>query len=272
MPVEEQKADRGHGVIGVFDSGVGGLSVLRHIRARLPAEDLLYLADAAFLPYGGRDEEVLRQRCLAIGKFLAGQGAKALVVACNTATAAGVEALRERLDLPIIGMEPAIKPAAQGSLRGVVGVLATHSTLSSRRFARLMQRFTEHADFVLQPCPGLVELIEEGESESPKLHDLLRGFLEPVLARGADTIVLGCTHYPFVIPLIRQIVGPDIGILDTGEAVARELERQLGMHGLARRGGRGSARFLSTKLGADSREVFSRFWGSPVEPELVRLP
>lgn len=259
------------GSIGVFDSGVGGLSVLRHIRERLPAEDLVYVADAAYLPYGDKSEAQVRQRCLAIANWMQQAGAKAIVVACNTATAAAVEALRQRLPMPVIGMEPAIKPAVHGSVSGVVGVLATDTTLASQRFARLMQRFTEHAEFLLQPCPGLVERIEAGDLDCEKTRGLLQGFLDRVLGAGADTVVLGCTHYPFVQPLIRQLVGPDIRILDTGEAVARELQRQLGIHGLQKREGRGSESFFSTRMAARDEALFSRLWGSPVRLKLLEV-
>lgn len=248
--------------VGVFDSGVGGLSVLGHIRERLPHENLNYFADAACMPYGNKSAAEVEARSLHIADYLMDQGAKALVVACNTATAAAVQAMRAKVDVPVIGMEPAIKPAVHGSVSGVVGILATSGTISSDKFNRLMQRYTEHAELVVQPCPGLVERIEAGELDSPRIRELLQQYLEPILAKGADTVVLGCTHYPFVIPAIRKIIGDEIRIVDTGEAIARELERQLGIHGLLNMTGR-QARYTFTASGriAELQPVMQKLWG-----------
>ncbi len=257
--------------IGVFDSGVGGLSVLAHIRDRLPREALCYLADTACMPYGNRSLEEVRERSLRVAEVLLARGAKALVVACNTATAAAVQCLRQHCDVPVIGMEPAIKPAVHGSVAGVVGVLATSGTISSERFARLMQRFTAHAELVVQPCPGLVERIEAGDLASERTRSLLRHYLKPLLDRGADTIVLGCTHYPYVAPLIRGIVGDDVRIVDTGGAIARELERQLGLHGLQRGAGEGRIRFLTTGEPERVLPVMRRLWGGELQLEACRL-
>ncbi len=247
--------------IGVFDSGVGGLSVLAHIRSRLPHEDLCYFADSAHMPYGNKSVDELRKCSLFVADVLLKRGAKALVVACNTATAAAAHILREQLDVPVIGMEPGIKPAVHGSARGVVGVLATSGTISSEKFALLMQRFTEHVEVIVQPCPGLVERIEAGELGSGKTRSLLEQYLHPLLNRGVDAVVLGCTHYPFVIPLIRDIAGPDIQIIDTGDAIARELERQLGIHGLGASEGCGNIQFLTSGETETVRPVMQRLWG-----------
>jgi len=214
--------------IGVFDSGVGGLSVLKEIRARLPYESLLYVADSGHVPYGEKSPEYIRERCRAIATFLLEQGAKALVVACNTATAAGVADLRERYPLlPLVGMEPAVKPAALATRTGVVGVLATTGTLKSAKFAALLDRFASDVRVITQPCPGLVECIEAGELDSPTTRKLLEGFVQPLIDQGCDTLILGCTHYPFVKPLLREMLPSSIALVDTGAAVARHLETLL---------------------------------------------
>lgn len=214
--------------IGVFDSGVGGLSVLNEIRSLMPNESLLYVADCGHVPYGEKTPEFIRQRCLVMAEFFQQQGAKALVLACNTATVAGVADLRERYpDWPIVGMEPAVKPAAAATRSGVVGVLATTGTLQSAKFAALLDRFAVDVQVVTQPCPGLVELIETGDLVSPTIRNLLRSYVEPLLAAGCDTIILGCTHYPFLKPLLREMIPESISLIDTGGAVARQLQRLL---------------------------------------------
>lgn len=214
--------------VGVFDSGVGGLSVLREIRARLPHESLLYIADSGHVPYGERGAEFVLQRSQVLTDFLLAQGAKALVVACNTATAAAVGQLRElHPQLPIIGMEPAVKPAARATRNGVVGVLATTGTLKSARFAALLDRFAADVRVITQPCPGLVEYVERGDLSSPHARAVLAGFVQPLLSAGCDTIILGCTHYPFLRPLLASLLPDDVQLIDTGSAVARHLEHLL---------------------------------------------
>lgn len=214
--------------VGVFDSGVGGLSVLGEIRSLLPNESLLYVADCGHIPYGEKTPEFIRQRCLIIADFFRQQGAKALVLACNTATAAAAAQLRERYpDWPIVGMEPAVKPAAAATRSGVVGVLATTGTLQSAKFAALLDRFAGDVRVVTQPCPGLVELIETGDLFSPTIRALLQRYVDPLLAEGCDTIILGCTHYPFLKPLLREMIPESISLIDTGSAVARQLQRLL---------------------------------------------
>jgi glutamate racemase len=178
--------------IGVFDSGVGGLSVLREIHAQLPNEALLYVADSGHVPYGEKSAEFIRERSQKIAEFLLAQGAKALVLACNTATVAAVADLRERYpQLPIVGMEPAVKPAASATRSGVVGVLATTGTLKSARFAALLDRFASDVRVVTQPCPGLVECVEAGDLDSLAVRQLLQGYVDPLLAAGCDTLILG---------------------------------------------------------------------------------
>ena len=213
--------------IGVFDSGVGGLSVLREIRALLPAEVLIYVADSAHIPYGEKSRQYIETRARVIAGFMLERGAKALVVACNTATAAAVAALRSAYPVPIIGMEPGVKPAAQLTQSGVIGVLATPGTLASQKFAALLQRHAGAAQVVVQACPGLVEQIECGDIGGQHVRVLVQRYVESLLERGADTLVLGCTHYPFVAKLIREAAGPTVKLVETGAAVAQELKRRL---------------------------------------------
>lgn len=257
--------------VGVFDSGVGGLSVLREIRARLPRESLLYVADSGHVPYGEKSPEYIRERCRRIADFLLGQGAKALVLACNTATAAAVAGLREcHPGLPVVGMEPAVKPAAAATRTGTVGVLATTGTLKSARFAALLDRFAGDVRVVTQPCPGLVERIEAGELDGPQTRELLEGFVAPLLLEGCDTLILGCTHYPFIKPLLRRLVPESISLIDTGAAVARQLERLLQAGGLLADGSAG-ARFWSSGEPAELERVLPLLWGevAAVEPLTV---
>lgn len=233
--------------IGVFDSGVGGLSVLKHMRALLPAEDFLYVADSGYAPYGARSHEFIRERSVYIANFLIEKGIKALVVACNTATAAAVHELRERLTIPVIAMEPGIKPAVEITKSKIVGVLATAGTLESARFFSLVNRYAGDVEIVTQPCAGLVERIEANDLNSAETVNLLRGYLDPLLERGADVIVLGCTHYPFLRKQIEKNVREQIAIIDTGLAVAKELKRRLEQSGL---------------LCADDRFGHEHFWSS----------
>ena len=213
--------------VGVFDSGIGGWSVLREIRRELPAESLLYFADSACAPYGDRAASFVLARSLAIAEWLIAAGAKALVVACNTATSAAVAELRARYDLPIVAIEPALKPAALQSQSGVVAVLATSRTIEGNKFSQLREQYGSEVRILAQACPGLVEQVEAGELKTPATAALLRAYVEPLLAQGADTIVLACTHYPWLGECLRQIVGDDITIIDPAPAVARELRRRL---------------------------------------------
>lgn len=247
--------------IGVFDSGVGGLSVLGEIRSLLPNESLLYVADCGNIPYGEKTPEFIRQRCAVIADFFQKQGAKALVLACNTATVAGVADLRERYpDWPIVGMEPAVKPAAAATRSGVVGVLATTGTLQSAKFAALLDRFALDVQVVTQPCPGLVELIETGDLVSPTIRNLLRSYVEPLLAAGCDTIILGCTHYPFLKPLLRQIVPESISLIDTGGAVARQLQRLLTQQALLATGPAQETQFWTSAAPENFRNILPLLW------------
>ena len=220
--------------IGVFDSGVGGLSVLKEMRRLLPAEDFLYYADSAHCPYGGQPESAIQARTVAITEELLAADAKLIVVACNTATIAAVEHLRASYPIPFVGMEPAVKPACALTRSGVVGVLATGAALGGEKFHRLVAQHAQGVRVITQPCPGLVECVEAGDLDGPQVTELLRRYLEPLKSAGADVLVLGCTHYPFLRPLIQRLAGLSVHLLDTGEAVARQARRVLERESLLR--------------------------------------
>lgn len=215
--------------IGVFDSGVGGLSVLRHLRAQAPTAQLIYFADSIHVPYGPRPMAQVRAFSEEITRFLLAQGAEAIVVACNTASAAALKPLRLTFpNVPFVGMEPAVKPAAESTRTGVVGVLATPATFQGELFNSVVERFAQDVIVLQQICPGLVEQIETGELDTPKTETMLRAWVEPLLAQNIDALVLGCTHYPFVIPLLQKICGPGVRIIDPAPAVARQALKVLG--------------------------------------------
>lgn len=217
--------------IGVFDSGVGGLSVLRAIRRRLPSQAVLYLADQAHVPYGSRTLEEVRSFSEQITRFLLSQGARLIVVACNTASAAALHELRTEFpQVPFVGMEPAVKPAAEQTLTGVVGVIATPATFQGRLYASVVERFANGVTILQDTCPGLVQAIENGQLQTAETRAILERALLPMLAQHIDTVVLGCTHFPFVIPLIQEIVGPHVRVIDPAPAVARQVERLLENH------------------------------------------
>ena len=219
--------------IGIFDSGVGGLSVLRELRALLPSESVLYFADQGHVPYGPRGLEEVRVFSEEITRFLLSLGAKLIVVACNAASAAALRTLRVVFPtISFVGMEPAVKPAAESTHTGVVGILATPTTFQGALYASVVERFGSGVTILQDTCPGLVGLIEKGELDSPGTRKILEKALHPMLERGIDTVVMGCTHYPFVIPLISQIVGPEVRVIDPAPAVARQTARLLDSAGL----------------------------------------
>jgi glutamate racemase len=214
--------------IGIFDSGIGGLTVLRAIHQLLPDEPLIYMADQAHVPYGPRPMQEVRLFSEAITHYLLEQGSRMIVVACNTASAASLKYLRQVFpDIPFVGMEPAVKPAAEHTRSGVVGVLATPATFQSELYASVVERFGQGVMLIQHTCPGLVSQIEAGEMETEVTYRILEEALQPMLEQGIDTVVLGCTHYPFVIPLIQRITGPDVRVIDPAPAVARQVQRLL---------------------------------------------
>ncbi len=213
--------------IGIFDSGIGGLSVLRHIRKLLPSETLIYVSDRAHLPYGNKTTHFILERSEYIVNFLVEQQVKAVVIACNTATAVAVAHLRRQFSFPIVGMEPGIKPATARSRNGLIGVLATEGTLASGKFQNLVAQHANGADIFYSPCHGWVESIEHNGAAHERTIALVQQALLPILEKGVDTLVLGCTHYPFLTSTIEKLAGPSITIIDTGEAVACQLHRRL---------------------------------------------
>ena len=214
--------------IGIFDSGIGGLTVLRAIHQLMPDEPLLYLADQAHVPYGPRPLKEVRHFSEAITRYLLQQGALMIVVACNTASAAALKYLRSIFpEVSFVGMEPAVKPAAEHTRSGVVGVLATPATFQGELYSSVVERFGQGVKLLQHTCPGLVTQIEGGALDSSETRRILEEALLPMLEQGIDTVVLGCTHYPFVIPLIQQIAGPDVRVIDPAPAVARQVQRLL---------------------------------------------
>jgi glutamate racemase len=262
--------------IGLFDSGLGGLSVLRAVRAALPQARLLYLGDSAHVPYGARPLAEVRGFAEGITRFLRAQGAGLIVVACNAASAAALAALRqspEFADLPFVGMEPAVKPAAETTRTGVVGVLATPATFQGELYASVVERFAQGVTVLKQECPGLVQQIEAGAVDTAETEAMLRGWVEPMLAQGIDALVLGCTHYPFVIPLLNRICGPEVRVIDPAPAVARQVARVWTAQGFRQAEGapRGRLRYYTTgsveafargvaRLGIEAAEVLPATW------------
>lgn len=253
--------------IGVFDSGVGGLSVLRHIRNLLPHEDLIYCADSRYAPYGDRPEAEICGRSGVLSAYLSGQGCKAIVVACNTATAAAVSLLRQQFAVPVIGMEPAVKPAVAASRRGIIGVLATTGTLQSARFAALLDSYGSTVTIITQGCPGLVELVETAQLHTPEADARVHHYVRPLLQAGADTIVLGCTHYPFLRHLVARHAGASVTLVDTGEAVARQVKNWLGVHLREPNDTRytGRVRIITNSASAHATDCIRALWDEPAE-------
>ena len=256
--------------IGIFDSGVGGLSVFRRIRADLPHENLLYVADSGHAPYGNKPAEFIVRRSVALTEFLLDQGAKAVVVACNTATAAAIARLRAHFQVPIIGIEPAVKPAVAETRSGVVGILATGNTVRSDKFADLLDRHGHRARVLVQPCPGLADCVEHGELSGPRPRALLERYLHPLLSAGVDTLVLGCTHYPFLMPLIQRLAGPDVAILDPSPAVAQQLRRRLEAVGLLADGrAPGTEDYFTSGIPERTAQVMKRLLAHPVALQIL---
>jgi glutamate racemase len=257
--------------IGVFDSGVGGLSVVAELRTLLPHESIVYVADSAYCPYGGRPPGEIRDRSLAVSRFLLARGAKVIVGACNSASGAALESLRDALEVPIVGMEPAVKPAAASTRNGRVGVLATAATLRAERFDRLMASYANGVEVYSQPCPGLVELVEQGITSGAEARAVLAPLVSPLRAAGVDTVVLGCTHYPFLQGEIADLLGPHVTIIDTGLAVARRVQSVLGVGGLLREGGEGRLQLYTSGDPSEVGATVAKLLGEavPVEPAAI---
>jgi glutamate racemase len=252
--------------IGVLDSGVGGLSVLREIRRAMPGEHLIYVADSAHAPYGERGATFINTRVGAIAGFLMNRGVEAVVVACNTATGVAVDELRLRLQIPVVAIEPAVKPAAQVTRSGKIGVLATSATLASERFARLVRAHAPTVEVLGQACPGLVECVEAGDVSGPETRRLVERHVVPLRDAGVDVLVLGCTHFPFIQAAIQDAAGPDVAIIDPAAAVARELARRLDRAAALRSGqSGGSETFLTTGDPVQVAAVLGHVWGQTVD-------
>lgn len=218
--------------IGIFDSGLGGLSVWHEIIRLLPHESVIYYGDGKNCPYGDKPAEQITEYALSAADYLIGKGVKLIVVACNTATAAAIDTLRETFDnIPIVGMEPAVKPAALSTRSGVIGILATAASINGRLFQDTSARFSHNIKIISAVGEGFVEIVENGMEQTPQTETAIRKVLEPILAQGADRIVLGCTHYPFLKSQIERIVNnPDVQILDSGAAIAKRVEFLLGQN------------------------------------------
>jgi glutamate racemase len=215
--------------VGLFDSGWGGLSVALAIRAELPGQDLVYVGDHAWCPYGGRDAATIRTRSVALARRLAGRGCRAIVAACNTASSLALDDVRAAVPgVPVVGVVPAVKPAAAGSRAGRIAVLATPATAAGSYLSRLVADHAPGIHVRVVPAPGLVDLVERGETDGPTVEGALRSLLGPSLAAGADAVVLGCTHYPFLRPAIERVCGPGVAVIDSGEAIARRVRDVLG--------------------------------------------
>ena len=249
--------------IGVFDSGVGGLSVLRAIRTRMPEESVIYFGDQGHIPYGPRPMEQIRNFSEAITKFLLEHGSKIIVVACNTASAAALKVLREKFpDVPFVGMEPAVKPAAEQTHTGKVGVLATPATFQGELYASVVERFANGVELYQETCSGLVQEIEKGNLSGKETRRILEDALQPMLEKNIDTVVLGCTHYPFVIPLIEQIVGENIRVIDPAPSVAKQTGRVLEVNGKKNNtGAKGDVRFFTSGDPEELRSLLPRLLG-----------
>lgn len=259
------------GAIGLFDSGIGGLSVRRELVERLPCEDTFYVADQLHVPYGNRSPGELRELCETIADYLLERGCKAVVLACNTASAAALHELRAaRPGVPIFGMEPAVKPAASTTRSGVVGVMATPATFQGRLFKATALRYASAHRLVTQVCDGLVEQVEAGRLDDTGTDALLERCLRPMLDAGADTIVLACTHYSFLMPAIRRITGPGVEVIDPAPAVARHVHATLArLDLLAERGGPARHRIVTTADAAAATRQLAELLGGEARAEHV---
>lgn len=258
--------------IGVFDSGIGGLSILQELHRQLPAENLIYIADQAHVPYGSRTLEQVRSFSEAITHFFLEQNVKLIVVACNTASAAALHYLRQTFpELPFVGMEPAVKPAAEVTKSGVVGVLATPTTFQGALYASVVERFARGVSIVQDTCPGLVGQIEAGNINGDETRMILLRALEPMLQQNIDTVVLACTHYPFVKPLIAEIVGPNVRIIDPAPAIARQARRVLADRSLIKNFRLfGDVKIWTTGNLDDLQQILPRFWATTAQTAALR--
>jgi glutamate racemase len=252
--------------IGIFDSGVGGLTVVAAVRAALPRESIVYLGDTARVPYGTRSADVVQRYASNCARFLQEQGAKLLVVACNTATAHALTHLQATLPIPVVGViEPGARLAARTSSRGVIGVIGTEGTVASGSYQRALGALVPAARVLAVACPLLVPLAEEGLTHHPATALLAREYLAPLLDAGIDTLVLGCTHYPILRPLLQEVAGPGVHIIDSATAVAEAVAVALAAGELEAAGGPGAAHYYATDVTARLHRVGSAFLGAPMD-------
>lgn len=243
--------------IGIMDSGVGGLSVYREIVKALPDQHYVYFSDNAHCPYGDKSQDYITGRCRSITELFLSKGAEAVVIACNTATAAAIAALRAEYGIPFVGMEPAVKPAALGTGSGVIGVLATAGTLKASKYLNTRGRFEDDVKIVEHVGSGFVELVESGKLDGPEAENVVRASLTPLLDAGADTIVLGCTHYPFLLPVLQKVAGPGIRFIDPAPAVARRLRDVLVSAGIPQADANPGVELLSSGPDDALKRIFS---------------
>ena len=260
----------GKNPVAIFDSGVGGISVLQQVQQQLPFENLIYFADSAHAPYGDKTPADVEARAFTIMNFFEQQDAKAVVIACNTATAVAIDNLRARYACPIIGLEPAIKPATALQPKGVIAVLATANTLASEKYQRLKVQFAGAATIIDCACHGLVEYIEAGRQDSAEFYQLLSRYLQPLQNQHVDAIVLGCTHYPFMKPQLQQIIGHGVAIIDSAEAVARQLQRQLDKNQLFNNDENDSGQLRFYSNGVDEN-IVARLYQQALQIEMVDI-
>ena len=251
--------------IGVFDSGVGGLSIAKCIAQQLPHENIIYIADSLHAPYGEKSVEFIIERVNIIAEQLIAKGVKAIVIACNTATVNAIEQLRAKVNIPIIGVEPAIKPAAKQSISKKVAILATQATSENQRFKDLIDLHHNGAEVLIQPCPGLVEFIEQGNQNSDDCNALLKQYINPLIKEGIDTLVLGCTHYPFVQKQISLIAGQQVTIIETAAPVTVQLSKKLVEREIsACKTQQGQYQFFSSLETKQQEQIFSQLWQEPL--------
>lgn len=251
--------------IGIFDSGIGGLPIAQKIRELLPNENFIYVADTQFAPYGEKSEPEILQRSIDVVEFLLPKNVKAIVVACNTATMVSIKTLRERYAIPFIGVEPGVKPAAIHTRSGVIGVLATEKTLSSQAFEALARRVAGHVEVIIQPSPKLVRLVEALRLSSEESCQVVETYVQPLVKQGADTIILGCTHFAHLAPVIRKVAGEAVTVISTELAVAKEVQRRLESSScLSENALSGLAEFWSSGDLKLYQQQLHRLWGERV--------
>ena len=255
--------------IGIFDSGIGGLPIAKKIHLHLPNENLIYLADSHHAPYGEKTEDYILQRSLSITDWFIQQNVKAIVVACNTATMVSIKTLRERYNLPFVGVEPGVKPAAIHTKTGVIGVLATPKTLTSDAFNQLAKRVAGHVQVEMQPCPKLVRLVESLQLTEPQTYQAVEEYVQPLIEKGADTLILGCTHFAHLAPVIEQVAGANVSVISTETAVANEVARRLKNENLISNHTRpGVTAFYSNGDLTIFQQQLNRLWGTGAQAQM----